>query len=426
MKARAPENRPKERMVRNMKKWLAALLTLALLAAGCTGAMAEEKTELLFKHLWNGDQAVWLDEKIAQFNASQDRIVVRTEYVPFDDMNTQIAIDIASGGIADLYAINNPEHASYVDMGLLADITDYLADWEDMEQFYERSVASCQVDGRLYGLPAFDTNCLALFYNKTVLEEAGIEVPTTMEELYAACEQVTDASIGRYGLTMSAIDAEDGTFQFIPFLYAFGGDVYDVDSEGSVAALQYLVDLIENGYMSREVINFKQGDALTRWLAGQAVFMINGSWNLNSIRTTYDPELGWEWSVALIPAGPAGQSFSCMGGKNIGVGATEHVEEAVEFLKFISGKDVMLEFATQFGAVPNRADVAADPYWASDYEANVFVEQMDSAVPRGPHKDWAEISQAIRTATGSAMSGNSTAADALAVAAQTIDGILQG
>ena len=388
--------------------------------------MAEGKTELLFKHLWNGDQAVWLEEKIDQFNQSQDQIVVRTEYVPFDDMNTQIAIDIASGGIADLYAINNPEHASYVDMGLLADITDYLAGWEDMEQFYERSVASCQVDGRLYGLPAFDTNCLALFYNKTVLEEKGIAVPATMEELYAACQAVTDPSIGRYGLAMSAIDAEDGTFQFIPFLYAFGGDVYDVDSEASVAALEYLVDMIENGYMSREVINFKQGDVLTRWLAGQAVFMINGSWNLNSIRTTYDPELDWEWSVALIPAGEQGQSFSCMGGKNIGVGATDNVAQAVEFLKYISSQEVMLEFATQFGAVPNRADVAADSYWESDHEAKVFVEQMDSAVPRGPHKDWAEISQAIRTATGSAMSGNSTAAQALAVAAQTIDGILQG
>lgn len=408
-----------------MKKALVLLLSLLVMTSALAGgAMAEEKTEILFKHLWNGDQAVWLDEKIAEFNESQDSIVVRTEYVPFDDMNTQVAIDIASNGIADLYAINNPEHASYVDMGLLADITDYLADWEDMEQFYERSVNSCRVDGRLYGLPAFDTNCLALFYNKTVLDELGVAVPTTMEELRDACEKVTDPSIGRYGLAISAIDAEDGTFQFIPFLYAFGGDIYDMDSEGSIAAVEYLVDLINNGYMSKEVINFKQGDVLTRWLAGQAVFMVNGSWNLNSIRNTYDAELDWEWSVALIPAGEDGQSYSAMGGKNIGVGNTENVEEAVEFLKFISSKDVMFEFATQFGAVPNRADVAADPYWQEDYEANVFVEQMDSAVARGPHKDWAEISQAIRTATGSAMSGGATAADACALAAQTIDALL--
>lgn len=75
-------------MVRNMKKLCTALLALAVLLAALPGAMAEEKTDLLFKHLWNGDQAVWLEEKIDQFNQSQDQIVVRTEYVPFDDMNT--------------------------------------------------------------------------------------------------------------------------------------------------------------------------------------------------------------------------------------------------------------------------------------------------------------------------------------------------
>lgn len=407
-----------------MKKALVLLLALMMTISVFSGAMAEEKTEILFKHLWNGDQAVWLDGVVADFNAAQDKIVVKTEYVPFDDMNTQVAIDVASKGIADLYAINNPEHASYVDMGLLADITDYLADWADMEQFYERSVNSCRVDGKLYGLPAFDTNCLALFYNKTLLDEMEIPVPTTMEELKEACAKVTDASIGRYGLAISAIDAEDGTFQFIPFLYGFGGDVYSMDSENAIAAVNYLVDLINEGYMSKEVINFKQGDTMTRWLAGQAVFMVNGSWNLNSIRNTYDEELDWEWSVAMLPAGEAGQSFSTMGGKNIGIGNTENVAEAVEFLKYISSKEVMLDFAVKFGAVPNRADVAADPYWESDYEAGIFVKQMDSAVPRGPHKDWAEISQAIRTATGSAMSGNANAADACAVAAQTIDALL--
>ena len=52
--------------------------------------------------------------------------------------------------------------------------------------------------------------------------------------------------------------------------------------------------------------------------------------------------------MALIPAGEQGQSFSCMGGKNIGVGATDNVAQAVEFLKYISSQEVMLEFATQF------------------------------------------------------------------------------
>lgn len=82
--------------------------------------------------------------------------------------------------------VDNPDHASYASMGVFEDITDLYNSWDEAD-FMEGSINSCYYDDKLYGLP-WGNNCLGLFYNKSMLEEAGVEVPTTWSELEAACE----------------------------------------------------------------------------------------------------------------------------------------------------------------------------------------------------------------------------------------------
>ncbi len=66
---------------------------------------------------------------------------------------------------------------------------------------------SCTYDGKLYGVP-FGVNCLAMFYNKDMLDEAGIEVPTTWSELKDAAVKLSDGS--RYGFAFCSVQNEEG------------------------------------------------------------------------------------------------------------------------------------------------------------------------------------------------------------------------
>lgn len=164
-------------------------------------------------------------------------------------------------------------------MGVFEDITDLYEESGDTN-FLEGSIASCYYDGKLYGLP-WGNNCLGLFYNEQLLQEAGVEVPTTWSELEAACEKLTKD--GTYGLAISAINNEEGTFQFMPWLLSAGGSVDDLSSDASKEAMTYLKGLIDKGYVSSECVNWTQADAEKQFASGKAAMMINGPWQFSGL-----------------------------------------------------------------------------------------------------------------------------------------------
>ena len=105
---------------------------------------------------------------IDTFNASQDRIQVNYTYVSRDDLMKQYTMGAMSGELPDIGMVDNPDMASYIQMGVFMDITDQLEAWGELDQFFEGPLNSCKQDGRIYGLP-HNSNCLCLFYDKDVL-----------------------------------------------------------------------------------------------------------------------------------------------------------------------------------------------------------------------------------------------------------------
>ena len=148
-------------------------------------AGAEGKTEITFWHYMSEDkEGKFVNEAVEEFNNSQDEIYVNAQYLPREELMKQYTIGVVSGELPDCGMVDNPDHNSYASMGVFADITDLYNSWEEAN-FMEGSINSCYYDGKLYGLP-WGNNCLGLFYNKEMLDAAGIAVPTTWTELEAA------------------------------------------------------------------------------------------------------------------------------------------------------------------------------------------------------------------------------------------------
>ena len=80
----------------------------------------------------------------------------------------------------------------------------------------------------------------------------------------------------RYGLAVSAVKSEEGTFQWLPFLWETGEDIPTIDSEGGNRALQLWFDLVNGGQMSKSILGWTQGDVLGQFQNGKAAMMING------------------------------------------------------------------------------------------------------------------------------------------------------
>jgi multiple sugar transport system substrate-binding protein len=417
--------------VQVFRRFLIVVLVFFIMLTGCgrekkdqasTAASKTAKTNLVFMHMWGEGamQDIFNKDKVL-FESKFPDYTMELRYVPFDNINKQLTIGAASGDVPDVTFLNNPDFAGYVEMGCFQDITDRCKSWDEFSQFYSDPLQAGTIKGRVYGLP-FDTNCVALFYNKTMLEAKNVKVPTTIDELKEAAAKLTDKANNVYGIINSVVTAEAGTYQFMPFLAAFGGRYDDMTSNGAKQAVQFYVDLVNAGYMTSEVVNLGQGDTTDRFVAQQAAMLVNGTWEIPGLRKR--PDLGFEWDVAMMPAGPMG-SYSVLGGKIVGVGATGrgHEEAAFEFIKILCAKDNMMDVLISTGTVPNRADIAADPRWQNDPQMAIFVKQMATAVPRGPHPKWPEFSKAIYTALGDAVSGNKTVEKALADAQVAINSI---
>lgn len=407
-----------------MKK-TAALLSISLLAATMAPMMvsAEEaspegRTEITFWHYMSEDkEGKYVNQAVEEFNNSQDEIWVSAQYLPREELMKQYTIGVVSEELPDVGMVDNPDHNSYASMGVFEDITDLFNSTEGCN-FLEGSIGSCYYEGKLYGVP-WGNNCLGLFYNKDLLDAAGVEVPTNWSELEAACEALTTDTT--YGLAISAIGNEEGTFQYMPWLYSAGGSVTDMTGDGAVKSMEYLNGLIEKGYMSKEVIKWTQADAEKQFASGQAAMMINGPWQFDGIANDA-PDLNY--GVTLVPKADDGDYASVLGGENIGICAgTEHLDEAWTFITWITSAEKSAEICSSIGRYSPRSDVNIQEMFADDPLNSALAAAMDGAVSRGPSPVWPELSAAVYTAEQEIFTGQKDIPTALADAQATIDGL---
>ena len=387
--------------------------------ANAESAGAEGRTEITFWHYMSEDkEGKFVNEAVDEFNNSQDEIYVNAQYLPREELMKQYTIGVVSGELPDCGMVDNPDHNSYASMGVFADITDLYNSWEDAN-FMEGSINSCYYDGKLYGLP-WGNNCLGLFYNKEMLDAAGVEIPTTWSELEAACEKLTTDSCK--GLAISAIGNEEGTFQYMPWLLSSGGSVMDLTSDGSKESMTYLYNLIEKGYVSRECVNWTQADAEKQFAAGQAAMMVNGPWQFSGLANDA-PDL--DYGVAKVPKADNGDYASVLGGENVAICAGANMEASWTFLTWITSKEKSQEICKSIGRFSPRADVNVQEMFEGDPLNSVFAEVMPNAQSRGPSPDWPEISAAIYTAQQEVFTGQKDVDTAMADAQAKIDAIGQ-
>ena len=384
-----------------MKKILAAAVAMTMIAACGVPAMADDagKTTITFWHYMSEDkEGQFVNEAVDRFNSMQDEIYVEAQYLPREELMKQYTIGVVSGELPDVGMVDNPDHNSYASMGVFEDITDLYTSSDD-QHFLEGSIGSCYYEGKLYGVP-WGNNCLGLFYNVDALEEAGVEVPTTWSELEAACEVLTNSE--RYGLAISAIGNEEGTFQYMPWLLSAGGSVTDLGSDASKESMTYLKGLIDKGYVNKECVSWTQADCEKQFASGQAAMMITGPWQFSGLANDA-PDLNY--AVAQVPKADNGDYASILGGENIGICTGANVEAAWTFLSWITGKDESAEICKSIGRLSPRDDVDAEALYAGDANWQIFAEIMPNAQSRGPSPVWPELSQAVYTAQQEVFTG---------------------
>lgn len=360
-------------------------------------------------HYWtNGEEN--LLGYIEQFNELSENVTIKASYVPYGEYTQKVLTAAASGDGPDILIYGNNETSILAEAGILDEMTDVVKDGGFEERILPEVLKSHEYNGAYYGLPIYG-NCLALYYNKDMVSEP----PKTWDELMEVAAQVTTPET--YALAISACESEDGAFQFLPWLWSAGADLDSLDSEEGIAALTLYKDLVDNGYMSPEVIGWTQQDAMIQFCNGRAAMMVNGPWQIPTIAADA-PDL--DYGVTVLPARKEGEHASILGGESFGVAVGANKEGAGEFFNWIFSEEIYTDFIRAQGQLPAEEEMLMDPYYQDDPIQKAFADNLLVAKPRAYGPDYNEMSKEIQTAYTATLSGMKTPEQAMKDAAAIV------
>jgi multiple sugar transport system substrate-binding protein len=261
--------------------------------------------------------------------------------------------------------------------GWLVDLTDRVgqnAEW-DWEDFMASSRDSVTVDGKVIAVPVA-TETAVLFYRKDLVEEAGLEVPKTTDELKAAVEAVQKLHPDIYAFAGRG-EKSAAVTQFSSFLYGFGGEWVDengdaaVDTPEALEAFNYYGGLLHDyGPPGSFDMNWPQVMGLMQ--QGLVAFYPEGSSQYNNAVDPTKSNLSDQIGVAPIPAGPAGEKPYNITNFAIGVNEGSAKQDAAwQFIEWATSAENVLTF--QQNDVPGpRTSVWNDPAGTSTMAADLL------------------------------------------------------
>ena len=225
-------------------------------------------------------------------------------------LTSQVLLAAQQGNSPSVVIVDNPVVSTLVQAGVLSDT----ATTGQSTDGYEKNILDAgTVDGKAYGVP-IGANTLALYYNKTVLKDAGIDVASVKDWNSLTAALVKAKAAGKKGITFSAVGTEEGSFQFLPWFWGSGAKLTKLDSAEGVSALALWADWVKRGYAPNDVINNNQQSSFQEFLTGDYAFAENGTWQLGGLK---DSKI--DWGVLPIPGKDGGTASAPTGGEFVTV-----------------------------------------------------------------------------------------------------------
>ncbi|WP_380171163.1 extracellular solute-binding protein [Kineococcus sp. DHX-1] len=391
---------------------LAALLVLPLALGACGGgggsASSGSSDTLRVLDYYNSDPNKTLWNDAIEACGKTVGMKISRESVPGESLIQKVLQQSSSKTLPDVLMLDNPDVQQIAASGALAPLDDLGVDSSGVA---DGVLKASTYEGKLYGLQPV-TNTIALFYNKKVLEAAGVTPPTTWDELKTASAKLTQGE--QYGFAMSNVNTYEGTWQFLPFMWSNGGDEKDIDTPQTAAALQLVKDLMDSKSLSQSSVNWTQADVADQFTAGKAAMMINGPWNFG----TLDKASGLEYGIVPIPVPQAGgKTVSPFGGEAWTVpqtGDKDKQKKAAELVQCLNSDENEVKISLGTGTVPTKPSLAGQ-VTSQNPNLTAFADQVPDLRARTGElgAEWPKAATKIYTAVQNALVGGMTPEDAL-------------
>ena len=340
--------------------------------------------------IWDEGQRPGLQEIVDEWSA-QSGVKATIQVVDWNNYWTLLEAGATGGELPDVFWMHSNVAQKYMENDQLLDLTDKIAasDKIDLKNYYEGIVKLYQSDGKQYAVPK-DIDTIALWYNKTIFDEMGVEYPNdkwTWDDFAAAAKKLTNDD--HWGYAIAPGNNQEGYYNTI---YSYGGYVISDDKKKSgmddpqtIAAVKLFTDMIAEGSCP-DLATVSETAPNELLQAGKVAMSINGSWMLAGYRDNEYTSKNCD--VAVLPYYKTPDDrVSIYNGLGWAAAAnTKNPDAAWSLIEYLGSKEAQLKQA-ELG-VTMSAYIGTSDAWVNSvpaFDLNGHMKMLDAKLVFRPY-----------------------------------------
>lgn len=347
--------------MKKLKVWLLLFVML--------GCAPQKKYDLVYAVFSDPDWNKFYQEVLEKFEKEKG-IAVKLLTIPGEQYIAKLETMSAGGTPPDVFFLNEKFILRFAEKGVIQSLNPFIKKDPsfDIEDFFPQILNAVKYEGHLYQMPFFFST-VALFYNKNLFDDAGVEYPNenwTWKTFLEAAKKLTkdidqDGKPDIYG------------YAIVPWLNRWaiwvwqnGGEVFSPDGKRcllntpeAIEAIQFYADLANVYRVSPPISYTKEHDVNSLFVMGRIAMTSMSRFQIAVFRKIK----GFEWDAAPLPRGRRRATTFIVGG-NVMSSDSKDPQKAWELIKYLSSKEVLKKALIEFGNLcPPRKSLAFSEYY---------------------------------------------------------------
>lgn len=361
-----------------MKKYL-VLFSLLCIPFSVFGV-----TKISFWQFWDED---WIKPIITAFEKENPDIQVQLERLTWSDGQNKVITALAANQAPDVIEIGSTWVAGFSNDGGLKDIQprDLLQKLSNWKPAYYK--------GKYYAIP-WTLSTQGLFYNKTLLQQAGFQnPPKNWDELLKQSKAIHQLGKNIYGYGLKT-----GTYttwqKFLPFAWSNGARLINEDWQTTGVASKPFREAVNFYNHLKKFSLFDENIVVRKQFGeGKVGFMIEEPGTIKTLKKEFSQ---LQFAVSALPAAPTGKSLNFAGAQMLAITKnTKNQAAAEKLIRFLvraeNAKAITERNTTLFPA--DKQSINTDFYQKKNPELLVFLETLKTATSPQAHPRWVEIQE---------------------------------
>lgn len=236
--------------------------------------------------MWDKNQEKIMKEIADKYMAEHEDVDVQVELGTYKDHFTKLETQSQGDVMPDIFFMNAPNFLKFASNDVLEPLDDIISEKNiNMDDFPDALKDMYKYDDHQYGIPK-DWDLGALWYNKEIFDQAGVDYPTnewTWDDMVEAARKIKDSNIEGVWPMAAPADTQTIVYDTIP---QAGGYVINeektksgYDSPEAIEGVKVWVDLIEEG-LSPNLQTLEDTKPVELFKAGKLAMVIEATWNV--------------------------------------------------------------------------------------------------------------------------------------------------